>query len=418
MSSLSNTSEVLVVGAGPCGLLTALELARAGVEVEVIDHAQRSAAQSYACGLHPSTVALLSRYGLERSALDRGIRVESIGFYEGGERQAELRLNLLQSAFPYLLVLPQDHLEELLEQELRNRGVRIRWGHRLDRLRQDANSVTAIVEKLGITSVGYPYARSEQAVEKEIEVQARYLVGADGSRSHVRSTLGIETEQVRPAIAFEVYEFTPVAEPGREARVALSPGATDVFWPQPGSLCRWSLQVDAADMEHPPKERAAFVLFDEEKDLEIRQNVENRIRVRAPWFESGIKEIDWTTVVRFESMMCRTFGVGRCWLAGDAGHQTSPVGMQSMNVGLREAADLGGRLARILRQSSSPVLLADYDKERRAEWQDLLGVTGRLKAANGADPWVKLNQDRLLPLIPASGADLHELAGQLGLQGP
>jgi 2-polyprenyl-6-methoxyphenol hydroxylase-like FAD-dependent oxidoreductase len=83
-----------------------------------------------------------------------------------------------------ILVLPH-RLEELLELALRDRGVRIRWGHRLDDLRQDGNAVTSSVEKLALTSVGYPYARSEEMVQSEVEVRARFVVGADGAASHV-----------------------------------------------------------------------------------------------------------------------------------------------------------------------------------------------------------------------------------------
>lgn len=414
MSSLSNKIDVLVVGAGPTGLLAALELARAGVEVEVIDQAWRSTTQSYACGIHPSTLELLGRFNVLGAALEAGTKVETMGFYEGAERRAELRFDQIGGSCPFLLVLPQDRLEELLEEELRQRGVRVRWGHRLDTFKEEDNAVIATVEKLGVTSVGYPVARSEEMVESVKEVRTRFIVGADGCASHVRHLLGIETEHVMPGTAFDVFEFELLASAGQEVRVAVGPESTDVFWPQPGHVARWSLEL-AGPEEHPDKQRQSVVVLNEDTDTAERRRLTERIQFRAPWFTAGIKEIEWTTIVGFDRMMARSFGRGRCWLAGDAGHQTSPVGMQSMNVGLREAADLGGRLLRILREGASPGSLDAYDVERQAEWRRLLSRDA-FNAGATASTWVKANRRRLPPCIPGSGAELVALAAQMGLQ--
>lgn len=414
MSSLSNKVDVLVVGAGPTGLLAALELSRAGVEVEVIDQAWRSTTQSYACGIHPSTLDVLAQFGVQGAALEAGTRVETMAFYEGAERRAELRFDRLTTAYPFLLVLPQDRLEELLEEELRARGVRVRWGHRLDDLKQEENAVTASVEKLGVTSTGYPVARSEDTVESVKEVRARFIVGADGSASHLRHLLSIETEHATPGTAYDVFEFELLADAGQEVRVAMGAESTDVFWPQPGHVARWSLEL-AGPEEHPDKQRQSFIVLNEDTDAAERQRLTDRIRFRAPWFTAGVKEIEWTTVVGFDRMMARSFGTGRCWLAGDAGHQTSPVGMQSMNVGLREAADLAGRLVRILREGASPALLATYETERLAEWRRLLS-RDTFHAGPKASPWVKAHRRRLPPCLPGSGAELVALAAQLGLE--
>jgi len=410
MSSLSNKVDVLVVGAGPCGLLAALEMARAGLEVEIIDRAWRSASESYACGLHGSTLALLDRLGLGPAVHDAGLAVDTLAFYEGRERRAEARLSALGGRGCGLMVLPQDRLEEILEEQLRELGVRVRWGHRLDRLTQDENAVTAVVEQLGLTSVGYPYARSEEAVEREIEVRARYLVGADGAMSHVRQVLGIPMQETAAPTAFEVVEFEPAADAGKEVRIALGAATADAFWPQPGFVCRWSLQVPSTgDGGHTPTPS-------EGPPGGERERVARLVRERAPWFDAGVRDLEWAATVEFGSAMAERFGVGRCWLAGDAAHQTSPVGMQSMNVGLREASDLAHRLQRVLREAAPAALLDEYDAARRAEWRCLLGKAGGLKAGPTAHAWLVAQRQRLLPLLPASGDDLAALAGQLGMQ--
>jgi 2-polyprenyl-6-methoxyphenol hydroxylase-like FAD-dependent oxidoreductase len=398
--------------------MAALEASHAGLEVEIIDTAWRSSAQSYACGLHPASVSHLARRGLEATALDAGVRIDTVGFFEGRDRRIELQLSQLNTPHPFLLVLPQDRLEELLETELRARGVRVRWGHRLDRFEQDDHGVNAQVERLAFTSVGYPVARSEVMVASTHAITARYLVGADGFNSHVRQILGLDIETLAPDVAYDVFEFQPATEAPREFRLAFGKSTTDAFWPQPGWLCRWSLQITDGKEPHPDKEQQAFVVVDEEHDATARAQATRRIRSRAPWFEPEIREVDWTSRVGFRSMMASRAGLGRAWLIGDAAHQTSPMGMQSMNVGLREAADLVHRLARILQHSESPSLLEEYHTNRRSEWRQLLGAERGLQAGPHTPDWARAHVHRLLPCLPGSGPDLRAYAAQLGFTLP
>ena len=150
-------------------------------------------------------------------------------------------------------------------------------------------------------------------------------------------------------------------------------------------------------------------------DEQIRQYVEKVAKQRAPWFSAGVKEITWCTEVVFEQRVAKQFGRDRCWLAGDAAHQTGPVGVQSMNVGMAEAATLAGSLRRILREKAPLSLLETCDREWQAEWRRLLGLTGGLKPRNETSPWVRERRARILSCLPASHEDLAPLAGQLGL---
>ena len=99
--------EVLVVGAGPVGMFTALRLAQNGVDVCVVDEATGVASQSYACGLHPRTLSLLQSAGLETQVQPWGRRIGSVAFYEGCERRGEIDLSKLSAPYPFLLVLPE-----------------------------------------------------------------------------------------------------------------------------------------------------------------------------------------------------------------------------------------------------------------------------------------------------------------------
>jgi 2-polyprenyl-6-methoxyphenol hydroxylase-like FAD-dependent oxidoreductase len=108
-------TEVLVVGAGPVGLLTTLLLAEAGIQAQIIDLGKGTATRSYACALHPASIQLLARLGLADALMHAGRRVSRAAFYQGETRQAELSFESLPGDFPFVLVVPQSALEGLLE---------------------------------------------------------------------------------------------------------------------------------------------------------------------------------------------------------------------------------------------------------------------------------------------------------------
>ena len=104
------------------------------------------------------------------------------------------------------------------------------------------------------------------------------------------------------------------------------------------------------------------------------------LRRREGPFEQGERS-GWATDIQFEHQLAPQFGRDRAWLVSDATHSDGPIGMQSMNMGFREGADLAAKLTRILRDKGSPDLLETYNLEHRLEWEQLLGWKGGLKRA-------------------------------------
>jgi 2-polyprenyl-6-methoxyphenol hydroxylase-like FAD-dependent oxidoreductase len=415
-----NKTDVLVVGAGPTGLLTAVALAEADIDVEIIDREERTAARSYACALHSSTLELLDRLGLADTVLELGRRVHTIAFYDGEKRRAEISLSDLGGDFPFLLVLPQSQLEAVLTQRLRQKsGLAVKWNHRFDAVQCEEDAIVATVEKLEGTALGYIVPHWETMVKKRFAIRARFLVGADGHNSLVRERLGIEYERVAGSQSFVACEFSSEAEAGDEVRIVLDDGTTNVLWPLRGNEYRWTFQLIHFDPsgEFPEKERRVMPL---EKTLneQIRKRLEKLARHRAPWFSAGIKEIGWCKQVAFEHRLAKQFGLDRCWLAGDAAHQTGPVGVQSLNAGLCEAENLAEKLEKILRDEAPLSLLKAYDSERQKEWQQLLELTGGPRARSQTDSWIRARTARILPCLPASGADLRRMSDQLGFDLP
>ncbi len=410
-------TEVLVVGAGPVGLWSALLLAEHGIEVTVIDREARTSARSYACALQPATLRLLDRLGLAESIIERGRRVETIAFYDGATRQGELRLSKLGGEFPFLLILPQSALESLLEQRLRAAGVRVHWNYRFDGLTEDEETVSAVIEELEGTSTGYIVPHWETVVKNRSTLRAQFLIGADGHNSMVRPRAGLEYQRVGDAESFAAFEFETEKKTADELRVVLDDTTTNVLWPLGENRYRWTFQLLRAELsgDFPEKERRSFRLGEPAIDERIRQYVQRVAHQRAPWFDSEVRQVHWCTEVTFERRMVAPFGRNRCWLAGDAAHQTGPVGVQSMNVGFSEADALGSILRKILREAAPLQLLDGYDRDRQKEWRALLGLSGGLKPHGQTNAWAVQRAGRILPCLPASGPDLPALAGQLGL---
>jgi 2-polyprenyl-6-methoxyphenol hydroxylase-like FAD-dependent oxidoreductase len=248
-------------------------------------------------------------------------------------------------------------------------------------------------------SMGYPVARTEWMVTKETDVRSDFLVGADGYHSFVRKTAESRFEHLGDAQAFAVFEIPCPVDFRDEARVLFHEGTTNVVWPLGENRARWSFEVDR---EAPP-----------EPNLETLHEM---LRTRAPWFEHEVEELYWSTTALFERRLVDRFGQGRIWLAGDAAHITGPVGAQSMNVGLREAHDLAGRLSDLLEKGGSPESLKEFDKERQSEWRKLLGVSPGMQPPADAPGWAREHAARILPCIPASGGDMDTLLEQIGLK--
>jgi 2-polyprenyl-6-methoxyphenol hydroxylase-like FAD-dependent oxidoreductase len=410
-------TEVLVVGAGPVGLLTALLLAEAGIQVSIIDQEERTAGRSYACALHPRTLQLLHRLDLAADAVEQGRKISRLTFYNGSQRHAEIDLSRLGGEFPFLLTLPQNAFENLLEQRLRKARLTVHWNHRLDGFELKDDGVVARVDKLGGTSTGYIVPHWEMVVKQSSTVTARFLIGADGRGSMVRRRTGIEDQPLSGPEFFAVYEFESDTNGEDEVRVVLDDTTTNVLWPLPGNRYRWGFQLLHSEVsrEFPLKDRSALRVAEPARDETIRNSVQRLARNRAPWFSANVNELAWCTLVEFEHRLVEYFGRDHCWLVGDAAHQTGPVGMQSMNAGLCEAEDLAAKLHKILRQDAPLELLDAYGREHRSEWQRLLGLTGGLKPGSQTSQWTRERCARILPCLPASGADLPRLASQLAL---
>lgn len=413
-----NDPDLLIIGAGPAGLTTALQGARAGLSLRIIDQEWRISARSYACTLHPRTLDLLDDFGILPRLLDLGVRVDTVAFYESTERRAEVSLSALPSRHPFALVLYQDDLEGALEDALREQhGIRVEWGRRLEALQWDGPQVSAVIEQLQHSPTGDPQRQWQEVVDRRSIIPARFVVGADGPRSRLAHLLGTESDLVDDPLNFGIYEFEPLSDAGQEIRVAVQEGHLSTFWPLPGGTCRWSLPIaEPGSDANPDLAHESGTVLDAPVGSGGRRSLVQRIQHVAPWFQAGIHHLDWAMRLEFPRRLAHRFGRGPCWLIGDAAHQGWPAGAHSMNLAFLEATEWVEAVQTILRDNASADCLTHWNDRWQVTWRELLGLKPAVEALESATPWVRDHANNLMTSLPASGTDLVALLGQLGLR--
>lgn len=412
-----NETEVLVVGAGPVGMVTAACLARRGIGVRIVEQGGRPAARSYALALHPASLEIFQELGLAGTLIERGKIVDSVAYYEGERPRARIDLGALDSEFPFILVLAQSTLEETLARYLDEQEVFVWWNLRGGELEIGEGAVDAGLVKLDGGSAGYGMRRGPSNGQRSTDIHARFAVGADGYRSTVREALEIDYREVGSGQTYGVFELEADWKPEAEVRVVLDPRSTSVLWPLGDGRMRWSFELTDSQVSPPRAKRRLLMQMGEEAFPMIAQELlEDLIAERAPWFAAPVNDVTWSVAVKFDRRLVPRFGRDSAWLVGDAAHLAAPAGVHSMNVGFREARDLADGIHAILRQGASHDVLERFNDERLDEWERLLGLDGVPAISAEADEWTAVNASRILETIPASGEELQTLAAQIGLR--
>jgi 2-polyprenyl-6-methoxyphenol hydroxylase-like FAD-dependent oxidoreductase len=393
--------RVVVAGASPTGLLAALCLARERIPIQILDcegpeyeascSGPRVAADLSV--LAPSTLALLQESDLAVPVLEAAQRVERVVVEANAEPIAELSFAELAAdgtPFPYVAILSLVRLREILKGALRREQVEVLPHRRLALLEQGRARVRATIEHLGKDSVGYAVAHTEFVVEKSEELETSFLLVTDGQAAPARAQLGLALLE---AGAAETYlEVEGQAQRPVGAAVSVDQDTSSALWPLPGVGYR-----------------ALFSLPEWETGITDGA----RLAARIPWLiPTGAPHA--VSEFRVHACSVEPCGIGRIWLAGGAAHSTSALASQSLNAGLWEASQLAQVFARALRGADPTQALARHQRQRAREWQRLLGKS-RLRGLPGANNLVARHADRILPCLPARGAELAALLAQLHL---
>ncbi len=374
-------TQVLVVGAGPTGLMLALQLRRLGLQPLIIDRHSGPAQQSRALGVQARTLEIYAQLGIAERALELGRRATGINLWRGNRRAARVPMGDIGrelSPFPYLLILGQDDNERLLGERLAEFGVQVQWNTELVGLEQREEGVLAQL-------------RLPDGTLRRVE--AAWVGGCDGAHSAVRELCGIGF----PGAAYEQEFFvadTVAKGPmvPEEVNAYLWPGGFNLYFPMRGAD-RWRLVGIL-----PPGLRAGPALRFEDVLPSIRTQDDGATRFDAcHWFSS----------YRIHHRRAERFRDRRCFLLGDAAHIHSPAGAQGMNTGLQDAWNLAWKLALVAQGRAPQTLLDSYAAEREPVAQRLLETTDRAFAAAVSDSaTMRLLRTQVIPRVGATAMRL------------
>lgn len=364
--------DVLVVGAGPTGLLMASELARHGISCRIIDTLPSATTLSKALVLHPRTLEILEQLGLIGEALTNGRKVTGVNFYARGRRLAHLSLDEIDSPYPFMLDLPQKETERILGTHLASFGLRVEWQVELLGFTQDQQSITA---------------RLHHPDGSEETLTTSWLIGCDGAHSTVRHTLNLS--------------FTGAAYPEAWALAEVK-----VQWPLPEGEMQLFMHEDGLLAALPLRDGGHRLFVEtvteapDEKMLDpTLEDIQRYLNKFGPE-GSTISDPGWLTAFRTHLRQVEHLRQGRVFLVGDAAHIHSPAGGQGMNTGLQDAYNLAWKLA-LVHQGFSPLSLLDtYEAERHPVAKAVMQTTDRiLKVATLRNPAMQYLRNRLFPLL-------------------
>jgi 2-polyprenyl-6-methoxyphenol hydroxylase-like FAD-dependent oxidoreductase len=340
--------EVMIVGAGPTGLVLALSLARLGVRVRIVDKAAEPGTTSRALAVQSRTLELYRPLGLADAVVAAGLPMSAINLWIAGRHVKRVAIGAIGAGltpYPAPIVYPQDEHERLLIEHLRAAGVEV----------ERPVEATGFEEVAGGVRVHLSGPRGDETCE------AAWLAGCDGARSVVREALhaGFPGGTYQHLFYVADVEATgPVMN--RELNVALD--AADL-------LAVFALKGEG---------RARLIGIVREEAAQKREprweDVSGRILERL---KIDVKRVNWFSTYHVHHRVAHFFRAGRAFLAGDAAHIHSPVGGQGMNTGIGDAVNLAWKLAAVLRGAAREDLLDTYAVERMAFAQRLVASTDR-----------------------------------------
>ncbi|MER8105816.1 FAD-dependent monooxygenase [Kitasatospora sp. NPDC094016] len=371
-------ADVLVVGAGPAGLMLACELALARVRTVLLERDPSPPGFCRGFNLNARSLELLERRALSERLLAEGPTAASTAF----TAQARLDLAAMRTRHPYVLGIAQTRVEEILTEHAHHLGVRILRGHRLNALDLDDDGVHAHTD----------------TPDGPALLHAAWLAGCDGARSTVRKLAAIAFPGT-PARRFTLLADVVLADPRQiPFGVNTGPGGTVFAIPRPGYV-----RLITAD-PHPPRDRHEPLT-----PPRFQQALDHALGHHVP-----ITRTHWLTRFGDAARLAERLRQGRVLLAGDAAHIHPPAGAIGVNAAIDDAMNLGWKLALVARGQAPETLLDTYHGERHAAGARLLRNTRAQALLAGDDEELAPVRDLLADLAQAkdtAGPLAEEITG-------
>jgi 3-(3-hydroxy-phenyl)propionate hydroxylase len=345
MTARKTNARVLVVGAGPVGMVCALALNRRGVAVTVCEQEPAPVRDQRAATIHPPTLAMLDDLGVTQKIMPRGLVSPTYRFHDRVSYSVIAEFDLARMRgefrFPFVLQYEQYKLTAAIAAEYADGSdFDVRFSHCVTGLTQEADRV--------VVDIASP-AGAER-------LEAAYVIGCDGGHSIVRKLAGIGFE------GFTYPEkFIKIATTFDFAQVNANLVHRNYF----SDPDEW-LNLFKVRGESPGGLwRAIFPLGNDEDDAVALapERIETRLQKFVP--KAGRYEIEYVNVYPVSQRVAATFRAGRILLAGDAAHVNNPIGGMGMNGGIHDAVNLADKLATVMHGEAGDDLLDRYDRQRR-----------------------------------------------------
>ena len=368
--------DVLVVGAGPTGLTTALQAHDNGATVRVVERRAEAFRPSRAMIMHPRTLESLRPLGVTERLLDRSDTAPKAELHLGRRRvTAELsHVALGDTAFPHLSMLRQMDAEDVLANALKRRGVEVERG---------VEFVAATADAVGVRAT----LRSDGRVEQS---GCRFVAGCDGAASTVRDVarIGWQGGSYREEVVLADVELDGELAPGVLHVVAGRPGLVFLFALGEGATWRMLATRRGRDGDAPFGQPGPEVPASEVQRI-----------LDAAGLQVTVTELRWSAQVRLQHRLAAAFRQGPFFLAGDAAHTHSPAAAQGMNTGILDAVNLGWKLAFAGDGDEYADLLNSYGQERRPVARQVLALTHLVFfAESSTNPCAAFLRGTLVPL--------------------
>lgn len=347
---MSNT-DVLIVGAGPTGLVLAIWLTKQSVSVRIVDKSTGPGETSRAMAVQARTLELYRQLDMAEDVVAAGYKTPAMNMWARGKRKAHIALTDAGqdiSPYPFVLVFPQDKHEKLLVEKLRSLGVEVERETEFVTFEEHDDHVLATLKK--------PDGQEEVCT-------ATYLAGCDGARSPIRHLTGSGFEGGTYKQIFYVADVVASGvEPAGEAHIAFDK-SDFVLVMAYGDQNQYRLIGTIQDERASDPEALTF------KDVG---------HTAIEGLGISIDKVNWFSTYRVHHRVTDHFRHGRAFLLGDAAHVHSPAGGQGMNTGIVDAINLAWKLSAVLKSQAPDSLLDSYDSERRAFAHKLVETTDRL----------------------------------------
>ncbi|KAF8527308.1 FAD binding domain-containing protein [Gautieria morchelliformis] len=380
MSPKESFVDVLVIGAGPAGLMCAQGLAKFGVNIRIVDQRAKKVAAGQADGIQPRTIEVLQSYGLADRLLSEGNQMHLAAFYNPGPNGGIQRtgrapdVTATTARFPF----EASAIEAIFLDAMSSYGVEVE------------RPIVPISMQISSDAkeLADPHSHPVKVVLKRLDggegtevVRAKYVVGADGAHSWVRKALDIDMEGEQTDHIWGVVDTIPETNfPDiRNKTVIHSNNGSCMVIPREGDKVRLYLQLTEADVV--TNGRVDKTKMDSLKLMAVAKKSMQPYTIDFP------REIEWWTIYIIGQRVASSFQrKERVFIAGDACHTHSPKAGQGMNASMNDTHNLTWKITQVLRGWSSPALLSTYEYERRKYAQDLIAFDRKFAALFSGQP--------------------------------